>query len=31
MEPIEEIGPAKALEQTLATSQAIQNIIGEGK
>lgn len=31
MEPIEEIGPAKALEQAVATSQAVQNVIGEGE
>lgn len=31
MEPVEEIGPVEALELTLATSQAVQNIIGEGE
>lgn len=29
MEPIEEIGPAEAMEITLATARAIQNKIGE--
>lgn len=29
MEPIEEIGPAEAMEITLATARAIQNTIKE--
>lgn len=29
MEPLEKIGPVEAMEITLATSQAIQNELGE--